>query len=62
MSESVKQMVPAIVALPGSWLNMISCEIKGNEEIMNGGLISLNADLLISHCKFIGFWAGGIFI
>jgi len=62
MHSTVKQKVPVIVALPGSRLNMISCEIKGNDDILNAGLISLNADLLLSHCKFTGFKAGGVLI
>lgn len=41
---------------------MVSCEIKGNEKILNAGIVSINADLLISHCKFSGFKSGGVIL
>ena len=62
MADTVRSMIPTIVVLAVAWLNLVSCEIKGNEKILNAGIVSINADLLISHCKFSGFKSGGVIL
>lgn len=52
LADTVRGLVPTIVSLQNSRMNLVSCDIKGNENILNAGIVSLNADLLISHCDF----------
>lgn len=47
--------------MPGSKVNVVSSEFRGNEAIMTAGTIFLNSDVLMSDCKFHNFKAGAIF-
>lgn len=62
LPENIKVNIPAIVAMPTSKVNIVSCEIRGNDAIMTAGAIMLNADVLISDSKFHNFRAGALWL
>jgi hypothetical protein len=62
ISKNVKVNIPALVAMPGSRLNLIACDFKGNDQIMCAGIITLNADILMSHCTMKNYKGGGLLI
>jgi F-box protein 11 len=62
LPENIKSMIPALVVMPTSKINIVTTEFRGNESIMTAGIISMNADVLISNSKFHNFKAGAIFV
>jgi len=48
MPKKLKSKIPAIVALPNSFVNLTNTEVIGHERNHNAGLILLNADAMIS--------------
>jgi len=62
LPENIKSSIPALVAMPGSKINLVSCEFRGTEAINTAGAIVMNSDLLVSDSYFHNFKAGGIFI
>lgn len=60
LPENIKSSISSFVALPGTRVNMVSCEFRGNEAIMTAGAIMLNSDILMSDCKFYDFKAGAL--
>lgn len=60
--KNVKVNIPALVTLQGSRANIISTEFRGNEFIMTSGILSINADLLLSHCQMSNYKGGGILV
>ena len=59
--KNLKSKIPAIVALPFTFVNLSKCEVIGNESNHNGGLILLNAHAAISESSFFNFKAGAIY-
>lgn len=62
LPENIKVHIPALVAMPGCKVNIVSSEFRGNEAIMTGGAIMLNSEVLISDCKFHNFRAGALWL
>lgn len=62
LPENIKSSIPSFIAMPGSRVNVIKTEFRGNEAINTAGAIMLNADVLLSDCKFTNFRAGGLYI
>lgn len=62
LPENIKSSISSFVAMPGSRVNLIKTEIRGNESINTAGAIMLNSDVLISDCIFNNFRAGGLFV
>ena len=61
LPDNIKSSIAAFVALPGTRINLVSTEFRGNETIMTAGAVILNSDILMSDCKFHNFKAGAIF-
>ena len=62
LPENIKSSIPSFVAMPGSRVNLIKTEFRGNEAINTAGAIMLNADVLMSDCMFNNFRAGGLYV
>lgn len=62
IETKTRTYLPNLVCMPGSRINLVSCEIKSTEKIMSAGIILLNCDALISNCIVSNFKAGGILI
>jgi hypothetical protein len=60
--KSVKTKVPCLVSWPGTKLNLVACEFRGNEGILAAGALLINSDVLMSACKFYNFRAGAVFV
>ena len=61
MPNHLKTKIPAVVALPYSFVNFSKTEVIGNETSHTAGMILINADAMISECKFTNFNAGAIY-
>jgi hypothetical protein len=61
LPDNIKSSITSFVALPGTRVNLVSTEFRGNEAIMTAGAIMLNSDILMSDCKFYDFKAGAMF-
>lgn len=61
LPDNIKSSIVSFVALPGTRINLVSTEFRGNEAILTAGAIMLNAEILMSDCKFHNFKAGAIF-
>lgn len=52
---------PCIVTMPKTFINMTSCEVRGNMQNFNAAAIFINSHIFISDCTFSDFRAGCIF-
>lgn len=59
--NNLKSRLPAIVALPRTFINLTSCKVLGHDQNHNGGCILINSDAFISDCSFEDFTSGAIF-
>jgi hypothetical protein len=50
-----------IIARPGATLNMSNCDCTGNEHNHDAAIMLINANAIISNCRFISYGAGVIF-
>eukprot|EP00347_Sterkiella_histriomuscorum_P010714 403375204 len=48
------------VALPNSRVNIVNCEFMGNDNNLTSGCLFINADTVMSSCRFTNFKAGAI--
>ena len=61
MPKNLSQKIPAFVALPNTRVNLVNCEFMGNDYNLTAGCLFLNADLVMSSCRFLNYKAGAIF-
>lgn len=59
--KNLKSRIPIIVTFPGTFLNLTSCKVLGNEDNHNAGCILINSDVFISDTQFEDLKAGGIY-
>jgi hypothetical protein len=62
LPKSIKVKIAAIITFPGTKINMVSCELRGNNDVITAGCIFINTDILMSSCKLYNLKGGGIFI
>jgi hypothetical protein len=61
MPKRMKSKTPCIVTMPRTFINMTSCELKGNDTNFNTAAIFINSHVFVSDCQFSDFKSGCIF-
>lgn len=61
LPKNLKAKIPCFVALPNSRVNMVGCEFMGNDNNLTAGCLMINADVVMSSCKFTNFKAGAVY-
>ena len=60
--NNLNQKFVAMICFPGTSLNLVGCDIIGNETDHTSGVISINANLQASNCRFSNFKQGAMHI
>ncbi len=61
LPKKLKSKLTMIIARPGAALNMSNCDCTGNEHNHDAAIMLINANAIISNCRFISYGAGVIF-
>ncbi len=61
LPKNLKSKIPLLVSMPNTKVNIVNCELRGNDHNMTAGALFINSDVVMSTCKLTNFRAGGIF-
>lgn len=61
LPRNLRPKIPSLVALPGTKINIVGCEFTGNDCDITAGCLFINADVVMSSCRFHNFKGGAIF-
>jgi hypothetical protein len=62
--KETHKKIPCIAAMPESRIEIFDCNLKGDtvNDADTAGLLSINADVSVKHCKFAHFKSGGMMV
>lgn len=55
MPKNLKQKIPMFVSMPGTRINLVKCDLRGNDHMVTAGCVFLNSDVVMSSCKLTNF-------
>jgi len=61
LPKNISTKIPCFVSLPDSKVNIVNCELMGNDHGLTAGCLFINSDVVMSSTKFKNFKSGAIY-